>query len=898
MARGDHLERNIEKLLLAVESQLELPRRKKGEIATQLRDEAKALSTTSHSGPLSSLSIGYRRAIVIACAFMLVATVITAVVLTRHFAKKERLARQAAQQDSSRQSQDEKPAKPLSTEKTDAENAEMQAELEAQLKQIFAMAAAGDVGALIGMLRTGQFVSKLAAANYLGQLAGAEAIDVLQQMSTQWYDDKPGNPFVEAIDNIETRLERQRQQLAQDIRRREEEAKEAKEAAEAEQLRKLTTWHRLATTCTGIVRAASGEPIPGAAVTSRLYPGDRDKRLFHPGTLEAETVSADDGSFYLEMTNPGGPKRFDRSITFEHPQFATAWQHAPLGNLYDLRIRLMEPAVVTGVVVNADNLPLQAATVIARLKPDSGRAITDNSYITATTDSDGRFVIENIFAGTRVHIDVVAAGYVRYTTRQYGDGAYPIRAGTEDVWIEMLPGGTIFGQIVAEGKRYSGPRVNVVAVREGRTQGIATTDDSGQFEIAGLSAGVFTLDIDNADMVQTGLFYPGGQDIEVTAGRTSLALIQLQQGRGVILRLVDETTGRDPGSRRFSLFSRTNRPADPRRDRPLMTGHTNPAGGVMLSLAPGTYDLLTATWHEDSYKDIMRTFTVEAGEGNQIVIAEIDAGPVLTVQLIGPSGGGIEGYVWFGNRKLATDKDGVFIIAGQGRPAGSIPVGYAFSSDGALARAFVTRTSGEPNDLLIELKPLASIVGLVVDDDQQPVANPQVRLGLRLFATGRPLLDELEETVWTISSDESGWFHIERIPTGLPLTLFVGRDDDPTTMNIDDPGPEVLFIGQISQGSTGKNEADRVEWTETVAGRVTGPDNRPVIGLNVTAEAENHTVTDVTDINGRYELNGLGEGIIRLTAGDGLSENPLYDRSHVIGDSNDINIQLPQQEPK
>ena len=897
MARRNHLERNIERLLLAVEPQLEMPRRKKDEIAIQLRDEAKALSTTSHSRPLSTLTSGYRRRIAIACAFMLLATVITAVVLTLHFAKKDRLAREATQQDPSRQLQGAKPDKPPSTEKTDAENAEMQAELEAQLKQIFAMAAAGDVDALIEMLRTGQFVSKLAAANYLGQLAGTDAIDVLQQMSTQWYDDKPDNPFVEAIDRIETRLERQRQQTAQEIRQREKLEKEAKEAAEAEQLRKATAWHRLATTCTGTVTTASGEPIAGAAVISRLYPDDRDKRLFHPGTLEAQAVTDDDGSFYLEMTDLGGPKRFERVITFEHPQFATAWQKAPLGNLYDLKIRLLKPAVVTGVVVGTDNLPLQAATVVARLKPDIGHAITDNSYITAVTDTDGRFVIENIFAEARVHLDVVAARYVRYTTRQYGNDAYPIRAGTEDVWVAMLPGGAIVGQFVVEGKPYSGPQVTVSAVREGQTQEVAISNDSGQFEITGLSAGDFTLDIDNATMALAGLFYPGDQNIEVTSGQWSLAVVQLQQGRPVILRIVDEKTGREPGSRRFALFSRTNRPADPRRDRPLMTGHTNSVGGVMLSLPPGTYDLLTATWHQGDYKDIMRTFTVEPGEGNQIVTAEIDAGPILTGQLVNTSGSGIEGYVWFEKQKIATDKDGVFIIAGHTRQPGSIPLGYAFSSDGSLAHAFITRSSGEPNDLLIELEPTASIVGLVVDDDQHSVANPQVRLSQRLSATGRPLLNELEETIWNINSDESGWFHIERIPTGLPLTLFIGPDDEPTSMNIDDPDSEVLFIGQISQGSTGKNEANRV-WTETVAGRVTDPDNQPVIGLNVTAKAENHTVTDVTDINGRYRLNMLGKGIIRLTAGDGLSKDLLYDRSHVIGDSNDINIQLPQQETK
>ncbi len=898
MASRDHLERNIERLLLAVEPQLELPQPTKDEIAAQLRDEAEALSTTPHSGPLSTATIGYRRMIAIACAFVFVATVITAVLLTLHFAEKERLARETAQQDPSRRSQAAKPAEQTSTEKTDAKNAEMQAKLKAEFEQIFAMAAASDVGALIAMLRTGQFVSKLAAANYLGQLAGAEAIDVLQQMSTQWYDDKPDNPFVEAIDSIETRLEKQQQQLAQDIRQREQLEKDAKEAAEAEQIRKLTAWHRPATTCTGIVTAASGEPIAGAAVTSRLYPADRDKRLFHPGTPEAKTVSADNGSFHIEITGPSGPKKFDRFVTFEHPQFATAWQYVPLGNLYDLKIRLLESAEVTGIVVGADDRPLPTAKVVAKLKPDPGHAITDNSYITAVTDSDGRFVIENIFAGARTHIDAVAAGYVRYTTRQYGDNAYPVRAGTEDVWIAMLPGGAIFGQLIMKDKQYRGPQITVSAVRQGQTRGIATTDDNGQFEIEGLSAGAFTLDIDKADLALAGLFYPGGQDVEVIAGRTVLAMVELQQGRSVILRIVDEKTGRDPGSRRFALFARTDSPADRRHSGPLTISHTNPAGGAMLNLPPGTYDLLTATWHEGDYKNIMQTFTVEPGTSTQVVTAEIDAGPILTGQLVTPSGDGIEGYVWFGKQKIATDKDGVFIIAGDARPAGSIPVGYAFSSDSTLARAFTTRHIGEPNDLLIELTPPASIVGLVVDDDEQPVANPQVRLALHLPQTERLKFDTPEETVWNINSDESGWFHIERIPTGLPLTLFVGYGDDPTAMNIDDPGSEVLFIGKISQGSDGKNEPDRVEWTETVAGRVTGPDNQPVIGLNVTAKAENRTVTDVTDINGRYELNGLGKGTIRLTAGDRLSENPLYNRSYVIGDSNDINIQLPQQEPK
>ena len=74
---------------------------------------------------------------------------------------------------------------------------------EEELKRVFELGKAGNVDALLEILKSGQFVSQRMAAPFIGNLADPSAIDLLLQAEEKWYPKALGNnPFAEAIKQI------------------------------------------------------------------------------------------------------------------------------------------------------------------------------------------------------------------------------------------------------------------------------------------------------------------------------------------------------------------------------------------------------------------------------------------------------------------------------------------------------------------------------------------------------------------------------------------------------------------------------------------------------------------------------------------------------------------------
>ena len=83
--------------------------------------------------------------------------------------------------------------------------------LEAETKQINAMAAAGDIDGLVTMLPKGQFASKVLAAEYLGGIGDERALPELERLYLAAEEQLPEgytkNPFAEPIEKIKGRME-------------------------------------------------------------------------------------------------------------------------------------------------------------------------------------------------------------------------------------------------------------------------------------------------------------------------------------------------------------------------------------------------------------------------------------------------------------------------------------------------------------------------------------------------------------------------------------------------------------------------------------------------------------------------------------------------------------------
>jgi peroxiredoxin len=86
--------------------------------------------------------------------------------------------------------------------------------LEAEMRRIEAMAAAGDVEGLVAMLSEGEFASKVLAAEYLGQIGDERALPELERLyllaEEHLPEDYTHNPFAEPIEKIKGRVEPER----------------------------------------------------------------------------------------------------------------------------------------------------------------------------------------------------------------------------------------------------------------------------------------------------------------------------------------------------------------------------------------------------------------------------------------------------------------------------------------------------------------------------------------------------------------------------------------------------------------------------------------------------------------------------------------------------------------
>ena len=153
-----------------------------------------------------------------------------------------------------RQLAPEKPARPESKQTTqeDVDGEE--------LKRIFALGQAGNVDALLEILKSGQFSSQVAAAHYVGKLADPSAIDLLEQAEHQWYPEPvDDNPFAKAIEEILIRFPEAAPAVAVEETKPEVEIKPAEEKKSKQPPAEIPN-------ITGLVSDFSNQPIANAVV--------------------------------------------------------------------------------------------------------------------------------------------------------------------------------------------------------------------------------------------------------------------------------------------------------------------------------------------------------------------------------------------------------------------------------------------------------------------------------------------------------------------------------------------------------------------------------------------------------------------------------------------------------
>jgi 5-hydroxyisourate hydrolase-like protein (transthyretin family) len=283
---------------------------------------------------------------------------------------------------------------------------------------------------------------------------------------------------------------------------------------------------------------------------------------------------------------------------------------------------------VEGRVVNGvSGEPLRKVTLTLR------RMAANAESLVSTSDSEGRFVFENVEPGT-YQLTAERAGFLR---QAYGSRTLPyfgtpitLSAGQHlrDLEFKLLPQGVISGRVVdEEGEPVPRVEVRALAAGGGRAgtgvRGGAMSNDVGEFRIAGLAPGRYRLRAipmsfgrffaeavrpGNPNAPEEGFrptYYPGTTDpvaaatIEVAAGQEVPGItILLSKGplyriHGKVVGLTAEQPAREL---RVALMPRG-------RDEPFVGISESPGASVqadgsflLTRVAPGSYYVVVTTF--------------------------------------------------------------------------------------------------------------------------------------------------------------------------------------------------------------------------------------------------------------------------------------------------------------
>jgi protocatechuate 3,4-dioxygenase beta subunit len=286
----------------------------------------------------------------------------------------------------------------------------------------------------------------------------------------------------------------------------------------------------------GLVTDAAGEPVAGAEVMLSQDPmmGEFLGDLFFGVDNEAERgerpkperrVTGKDGRYAFRSVEP----RPNYYLVVSHSKYTMAQEHpvnvGEEGEFAGPDVVLRAGSRLVGSVTNEGGAPISGAEVFTDSAYMLGEEQRSPDRVTARTNDSGRFEMVNVPAGAR-NVGVLAKGYGQLT--KYDFTFAGVETEVIEVDFNLHPGSSIQGRVVDP----AGRGVEKVTVRATATTdttsstSMATTDETGAFELADLQPGKYMLRVAGSGYRQI-----AGEGNDAEAGET-----------GVEVRVVPQVT--------------------------------------------------------------------------------------------------------------------------------------------------------------------------------------------------------------------------------------------------------------------------------------------------------------------------------------------------------------------
>ena len=251
----------------------------------------------------------------------------------------------------------------------------------------------------------------------------------------------------------------------------------------AEQVTDVELWIGKSPVIRGRVVDEAGAPVAGIAVLAMGRGG---------GGSDHQTDAK--GGFVLDGLAPG-----HYFVIAMSEQFMP--EHGTPVDLADRDVEGLELIVHHGLHVSGHVEPRQPCEVSLEADPGAARIVIPALIAPAATGADGKFTLSPVAPGSgKVTLEA------RCTSGDHGQLAVDVTAGMPEVVLAVTPGASIAGRVVdAQGKPVAGVKVmaavqaasqRAVIVNGVVTSGVqAMTSSTGAYELLGLAAGAYKLDV-------------------------------------------------------------------------------------------------------------------------------------------------------------------------------------------------------------------------------------------------------------------------------------------------------------------------------------------------------------------------------------------------------------------
>jgi len=503
--------------------------------------------------------------------------------------------------------------------------------------------------------------------------------------------------------------------------------------------------------------------------------------------------------------------------------------------------------------------------------------------LVATTDSEGRFLFDDIHPDATADFLVSAAGYATVFTGR-GRAFSPrhqFDPGKTDIKVTLPPEAVIEGTVVDRATEQpladialaiapKGEKVPAVGCRSGV---------DGSFRVAALDAGEYEVTLAPAG---------DGQDervaapvpVSVVSGQTASGVRVELASPGVLEVTVNDAAG-SPIERAFVELSFED-------SRETAKKATNEKGVARFAFAPGGWTVRTV--YADGYSPIRPLEYAYLTEGRTVALVyELTKLSVISGVVLDDAGAPAE-FV-----EIRIQPLGVWEVAGRGSGGkfciewnpevfgGASPELYLIATLPERNLGAVVELTNPDEPIEVKLLPAVTVAGRIVDKSGAavPFASVDVLLSRGFWA-------------WSVGdasnfADDQGRFEVAAVPRGMAYQMKIaseGYGRKTVGLDLERPQSDKLQLADIVL-----DKAD-----ETLRGTVAEADGAAVPNADVTVMGEGGVSKKVkTDSEGAFSVDALTPGSVRVVAS--LAARNLYSETEVEVPASGVKIIVASRGP-